>query len=164
MCRSHQTRQWNTYTLAHQATGDHLVSPWRFLLPDRLGGPHVAPPPDGSYSLLAVGSDEVVAKVFIMEAQDPLPTGVYIGLRSHSLPGGIGARTAAELRLWDPAFTADPECSPYFVLMHPTTNSIGFTPQQDVCFAYFLINPDPPPLAWLTELTRFLERCRQQYG
>lgn len=166
MCQSHQTRQWSTYSAGNRVLADHIVSPW-VVLTDRCLGPHLPAGPDGSYSLLQLAGDptvaERVAKVFIMEGRDPLATGVYVGIRSHSTSAGIPGRSAEEQRLWNPAFQAEPVCSPFFAVMNPVTNSIGLTPQQHVCFAYFLV-PPTPGLAYLTNLTRFLERCRHQYG
>ena len=60
---------------------EHIVSPWVGLLPNRCEGPHLPAGPDGSYSIVAANSRERVAKVFLMEDCDPLPPGVYIGIR-----------------------------------------------------------------------------------
>ena len=142
MCMAHQTRQWATYSLPLRTVAEHIVSPWIVLMPDRCWGPHLSTGPDGSYSLLALDGGERVAKVFIMEGGDPLSRGGYVGLRSHPATGGIGARSTAERRLWDLAFQAEPNCVPFFALMNPAAQSIGLIPQQEVCFAYFVI-PDP---------------------
>ena len=104
-----------------------------------------------------------VAKVFIMEGNDPLPAGVYVGLRSHPAGTGIAGRSTRETTLWDQAFTGDPPNAPFFGLMNPATQSIGLIPQHHVCFAYFQA-PAAPALAYMTDLCRFLERCRQRYG
>jgi hypothetical protein len=167
MCQSHQTRQWHLYSAAYRELADHIVSPW-VVLTDRCHGPHLPTGPDGSYSLLQLVGDPTVAervvKVFIMEEdRDPLSAGVYVGIRSHSTPTGIPGRSPAEQRIWNAAFQAEPLCAPFFGMMNPTANSIGLMPQHQVCFAYFLV-PPTPRLADLTNLTRFLERCRQQYG
>ena len=166
MCRFHQTRGWRTYSAALRAVADHIVFPW-MVLTDRCLGPHLATGPDGSYSLLEVNGGptvaERVAKVFIMEGNDPLPSGVYVGLRSHSIGTGIGGRSAQERLLWDPIFTGSAANTLYFGLMNPAAQSIGFTPQHHVSFAYFQV-PATPALAYLADLCGFLERCRQRYG
>jgi hypothetical protein len=137
------------------------------VLTDRCLGPHLPAGPDGSYSLLEVNGGPTVAervvKVFIMEGGDPLPAGVYVGLRSHPARTGIGGRSARERLLWNPAFAGHAANTSHFTLMDPVTRSIGFTPQHHVCFAYFQVTATPT-LPYLTELCAFLERCRQQYG
>lgn len=164
MCQiTHRTREWPTYPHPVRELAEFVVMPWVVLRPDRCVGPHHAGGPDGSYSLLALTSQERVAKVFIMEDSGPLPPGVYVGIRSHSATSGLGGRTPAETRIWDPAAQLDPHWSPYYRLLDPVHRTIGLTPQHDVCFAYFMVPPTP---AWtfLSALAAFLEHCRQAYG
>lgn len=166
MCRSHQTRQWTTYPVTLRSIADQIVFPW-MVLTDRCLGPHQPTGPHGSYSLLELNGDptdaERILKVFIMEGSDPLPAGVYVGLRSHPATSGVAGRSVKERRLWDAAFTRDAANATYFGLMNPTTQCIGLTPQHHVCFAYFQVAATPS-LLYLTELCKFLERCRQQFG
>lgn len=159
-----QTERWGRYPADLRRLADNVVMPW-VQLTTRCIGPHLSNGPHGSYSLLEQSGTrrtaKRVVKVFIADSSHPLPTGVYVGVRSHTTVPGP-PRGPKELRLWSPSFTSTADNFPYFSQMNPMTDSVGFTPPSTVRFGFFPLSQSLSLLE-LVELWGFIERCRQQY-
>lgn len=162
---NHTTRRWDTYPAVLRELADHIAAPWKELT-DCCYGPHREVGPVGSYSLIEGNEADLedrVVKIFIMETIDPLPEGVYIGLRSHTINNQIEGRSLKEDRLRDPLFRDRDNNKDFFSIIERNRDTIWFNPDNRVHFNYLCI-PEEPSLQYLTNLFGFIERCRKQYA
>jgi|GEM_PF-6498439 len=149
----HTTRKWDTYPQELRELADRIAAPW-VPLGDSCLGPHSQSGPLGSYSLLEPeGPDsrkERIIKIFIMEGPDPLPEGVYIGIR-WKCPREPGSNIPSrEDRIWQVVFQEKPANRAFFAAISEKQDHIGFTPQQHVLFRYMRV-PSGTSQAYLND-------------